>query len=174
MKILKGILIALALLLGIGFFLPGSTHVERSIDINTSANKVYDQVNELKNWNNWSPWSKLDPNTAWTYSEPSSAGVGAHYSWKSDKIGNGKMTILDTKPNESVKYKLEFEGMGESGVSFLLTAKDSTQTKAVWTMDTDNGMNPINRWMGLFTEKMLGPDYEKGLANLKAYCETTK
>jgi hypothetical protein len=81
------------------------------------------------------------------------------------------MTITDSKPNESVHYNLEFEGMGTSAAGFLLSAKDSTNTKVTWTMDMDNGLNPFRRWMGLFMDKMIGPDFEKGLTTMKNTCE---
>ena len=69
---------------------------------------------------------------------------------------------------------MEFTGQGEAISNFILTAKDSASTKLVWTFESDNGLNPFSRWMGLFMDKMLGPDYEKGLANMKAYCEMKK
>lgn len=175
MKILKRILIGILIIIGIGFFMPGKTHVERNIEINAPIAQVYDQVNELKNWMNWSPWAKLDPNTIWKYSEPSS-GVGSYYTWASQvkNVGNGKMTVLETKQNELVNCKMEFEGMGESFADFKFMAKDSTSTRVVWSFNNDNGINPFQRWMGLFMDKLLGPDFEKGLANLKAYSETKR
>jgi Polyketide cyclase / dehydrase and lipid transport len=175
MKILKWILGIALLVVGIGFFMPGTTHLERTIEINAPSAQIYEQVNELKNWMNWSPWAKIDPNTVWKYSEPSS-GIGSYYTWASqDKnVGNGKLTILEVKPNESVRCKMEFEGMGESMADFKFVAKDSISTKVIWSFDNDNGLNPIKRWFGIFMDKMLGPDYEKGLANLKAYNEMKK
>ena len=176
MKILKWILGIIALLLALGFLMPGTTHIERAIDINVPAVDVFNQVNELKNWSNWSPWAKLDPNTVWKYSEPSSAGLGAYYTWASEQsnVGKGKVTILESKPNELVRNRMEFAGQGEAMSNFILTAKDTASTKLVWTFESDNGLNPFSRWMGLFMDKMLGPDYEKGLANMKAYCEMKK
>jgi hypothetical protein len=173
MRILKRIIIFLVLLVAIGFFLPGTTHVERSINVNAPAEKVFENVNDLRKWNAWSPWSKIDPNTKWTYSEPSASGTGAWYSWVSDNrsVGKGKMTITESKPNEFVKYNLEFEGMGSSKPSFKLVPKDSLNTQVTWVMDSDNGWNPISRWFGVFMDKMLGPDFEKGLAGLKSLSE---
>ncbi len=176
MKILKWILGIIALLLALGFLMPGTTHIERAIDINAPVVDVFNQVNELKNWSNWSPWAKLDPNTVWKYSEPSSAGLGAYYTWASEQsnVGKGKITILESKPNELVRNRMEFTGQGEAISHFILTAKDTASTKLVWTFESDNGLNPFRRWMSLFMDKMLGPDYEKGLANIKAYCEMKK
>ena len=104
MKILKWILGIVLLAVGIGFFMPGTTHLERTIEINAPSTQIYEQVNELKNWMNWSAWAKIDPTTVWKYSEPSS-GTGSYYTWASEdkNIGNGKMTILETKPNELMR-----------------------------------------------------------------------
>ena len=127
----------------------------------------------MKNWSNWSAWHKLYPNTIYKFSEPSTVGTGAYYTWSSENrtVGKGKLTILDAKTNENVHCKMEF-GNTEAISNFNLIAKDSTQTKVIWTLDSDNGLNPISRWMGLMMDKFVGPDYEKGLANMKAYCET--
>ncbi len=175
-KILRGLLMAVISLVGIGLLLPGVTHFERTIDIASPASTVYDQINELKNWEQWSAWAKIDPNTQWTYSQPSSAGIGAYYTWVGNKdVGEGKITIVDAKPNENVHCKMEFKGGGDAMADFKLVGKDSTSTKITWAFDSDHGMNPMARWFGLAMNKFLvGPDYEKGLANLKALCETKK
>lgn len=174
-KILRWLLIIVVGFLGIGLLLPGTSHVERMIDIASPAPVVYDQINELKNWMAWSPWAKLDPNAKWAYSEPLSSGVGSYYTWAgNDQVGEGKLTILEAKPNEFLHCKMEFKGEGDSFADFKLTAKDSTATKIVWSFDTDHGMNPVARWFGLAMNSFIGPDYEKGLANLKAVCESKK
>ena len=174
-KILRWILIIVVAFIAIGFLLPGTSHVERQININASTPVVYDQINELKNWENWSPWAKLDPNVKWTYSEPTTSGTGAYYMWVgNDKVGEGKLTILEAKPNEMLHCKMEFKGQGDAFSDFKLTAKDSTATKVVWSFDSDNGLNPIARWFGLAMNSFIGPDYEKGLANLKAVSESKK
>lgn len=175
MKILKWIGILIAVIAIGGFFMPGTTHVERSIDINAPAANVFQQITEFKNWVNWSPWYKMDPNMSIKYSEPSS-GIGASYTWASEKkeLGKGKITLLDEKANEKVHLKLAYDGRSESFIDFKLMPKDSTATKVMWTMDMDNGLNPFSRWMGLMMDTFLGPDFEKGLANMKAYCEMKK
>jgi hypothetical protein len=174
MKILKWLGTVIALFFAAGFFMPGVTHVERSIDINAPSSTVFNQINEFKNWVNWSPWYKLDPKMALQYSEPS-MGVGANYTWVSENkdLGAGKMTILDTKPNEKVQIKLLFDNH-ESLVDFKLVAKDSTATKVTWNMNIDNGLNPLSRWGGLLMDKLMGPDFEKGLVDIKKVCETIK
>jgi Polyketide cyclase / dehydrase and lipid transport len=170
MKILKGIGLFIALFIAAGFFMPGTTRIERTIDINAADSTVFKQINEFKNWPSWSPWFKMDPNMTLKYSEPS-ASIGAHYTWTSQKMGNGKVTLLDEKTGEKAHFKLEFEGQGESTVDFNLVAKDSTATNVSWIMTTENGLNPFKRWFGLAMEKMMAPDFEKGLTDMKAFCE---
>lgn len=173
MKILRAFLYFIGTVIAIGFFLPGTVHVVRSTEINAPAASIFNEVNELKNWNDWSPWAKLDPNTTWDFSLPS-AGLGAYYNWKSEKrnVGNGKLTITDVKPYESIRCKMDLEGMGTSNSGFKFTAKDSTHTQVDWSFDTDFGMNPLMRWMGFaMMNKAIGEDYELGLVNLKAVVE---
>ena len=175
-KILRYLLIAFALLMGIGFLLPGKLHFERQTDIAASADVVYKQVNELKNWPNWSPWYALDPTAKLVYSTPASAGLGAWYAWDGDKktVGSGKLTILEADSLKLVRCKMNFGDNSASFADFKFSATDSTSTKVVWTFDTDHGMNPVARWFGLVLEKFLSPDFEKGLTNLKTVCETAK
>src|SRR4051812_19963646 len=77
--------------------------VVRSAAISAPPEKVFAQVNDFHAWNGWSPWAKLDPNCKYVYGEPS-AGQGATYGWAgNDQVGEGKMTILESKPGELVK-----------------------------------------------------------------------
>ncbi len=175
-KILRYLLIALAVFMGIGLLLPGKLHFERQIDIAAPADVVYQQVNELKNWPNWSPWYALDPTAKMVYSSPLSAGSGAWYTWEGDKktVGSGKLTILEADSLKLVHCKMNFGSNSASFADFKLTAIDSTSTKVVWSFDTDHGLNTFARWFGLVLEKLLSPDYEKGLQKLKTVCETPK
>jgi hypothetical protein len=175
-KILRYLLIAVGLFSAIGLLLPGKSHIERQTTIAAPVTTVFGQVNELKNWASWSPWQKLDPNAKWVYSTPSTAGVGAWYTWEGDKktVGSGKMTILDADSTKMLHCKMEFRGEADSFADFKFTAKDSTATTIVWSLDTDLGINPLSRWFGLAMDTFIGPDYEKGLASLKSVCEKVK
>ena len=44
-------------------------------------------------------------------------------------------------------------------------------TKLTWALDSDHGYNLMARWIGLVMEKMVGKDYEQGLARLKQVME---
>ena len=107
-KILRYLFIAVATFAGIGLLLPGKSHVERQTTIEAPATVVFDQINELKNWVNWSPWYQLDPKATWVYSAPSTAGVGAWYTWEGDKktVGSGKMTILEADSLKKLHCKM--------------------------------------------------------------------
>lgn len=176
MKILKKlgiILLAIILLLVIiAFFLPSKMHMERSIEIKASQESVYNLVNNLHKWEEWSPWHKLDTAMVLTYSEPAE-GVNSWYAWKSDNenVGNGKLTITETTPSSGLMTKLEFGDMDPSFAQFKFE-QNGEMVKVTWTMDSDFGFNLIGRYFGLLIEKFVGPDYEKGLAQLKSVAES--
>lgn len=175
MKTLKyiglGVLVLALLVTLIGLFLPSKIHVERSIVVNTTPEIPFNLINDLSRFNDWSPWYDIDTNTAYTNSEVKT-GVGAWISWKSDNpdVGNGKLSITESKPNELIVTKLEFEGWDPSGASYLFKKENNT-TKITWSMDSDMGYNLMGRWFGLFMDKMIGKDYDKGLAAIKKICE---
>lgn len=176
MRILKIIgitlLIVIVLLVGIAFLLPKTITVERSIVIKADASKVFEQINNLPEWKNWSPWYKLDTAVKMTYSDPSS-GTGSWYTWNSEvkNVGNGKLTITKSIPNDSILTELVFMEQGAAQGGFAFSKSDSgTQVK--WFLSSNLGNNPIARYFGLFMDKMLGPDFEQGLQDLKTYVES--
>ena len=176
MKILKRILVAIlgvvALLLLVSFFLPSQVHVERSLVIQAPAEKVFDQINTLKNWEKWSPWHKLDPQMKLQY-DGAASGVGAKYTWESTQrnVGSGSLAITRTVPGELIQTAMDFREQGQATGLFKLE-RAPEGTKVTWSMDTDLGRNPIAKYFGLVMDKMVGPDFERGLNNLKSVAET--
>lgn len=173
MKIIKALLFSLVALVAIaatvGFFSPAHVHVERSIVINAPAEIVFAQVNNFKNWKSWSPWYKKDTAMKMEFNSIET-GAGAGYKWSSNNpdVGSGDMTMTASTPDSictaiNLKY-------GPSMGKFFFAKKDSA-TQVTWVMEKDMGMNPIGRLMGRFMDKMLGPDFESGLANLKQVAE---
>ena len=82
--------------------------IERSATLAAPANAVFAQVNDFQNWRAWSPWERLDPALKRSYDGPAS-GTGAKYAWIGNRnVGEGRMTILDSRPGELVRIKLEF------------------------------------------------------------------
>lgn len=169
-NVFKWLLYSVLAFLLIGFFLPSSVKMQRSIEINAPAASIFEEVNDFKRWKNWSPWHALEPTAKWVYSD-STSGVGAFYTWEGKELGKGKMTNLEVSPPYKIRQKLEFDGSNPSTTGFNLENTSNNQIKITWIMDADMGLNPINRWFGLFFERMLAPDYEKGLKNLKEFCE---
>ncbi|HZF99936.1 MAG TPA: SRPBCC family protein [Chitinophagales bacterium] len=172
MKILKTVGIAVlslvVLLLVVSFFLPSHIHVERSRVIKARPDAVFAQVNDLKNWTAWMPWNKKDPNMQIEWGAQT-AGVGAGYSWKSvhDEVGNGKMHISKSEPNALVETQMYLMDSAEPMTGTLkLEPADGGNTKVTWSMDGDSGKNPMWKYMALMMDKMVGPDFEKGLEDL--------
>ncbi len=169
LKIL-GVLAALVLLLVlVAFFLPRQYRVERSLVINAKPDAVLTQVATLRAWKAWSAWNLRDPNMKLTYSD-ATTGVGAWSQWESKNEGNGKMTITEQTPTK-VTYRLEFPDYGMQSVGTFELKPEGSAVRVVWADAGDLGMNPMNRWFGLFLDKFIGTDFGTGLANLKKLVE---
>lgn len=146
--------------------------MERSISIASAPQTVFPLINDFHNWTMWSPWEGLDPAMKRTYGNVS-AGTGAEYSWVgNDKVGEGKMTILESKPDSLVKIKLEFiKPFEETSETTFTIAPQGPNTQVTWRRAGHN--NFIAKVMSVFMdfEKMIGGDFDKGLGNLKGAAE---
>jgi uncharacterized protein YndB with AHSA1/START domain len=177
MRIVKRILIGLVVIVGvlvaIAYVLPREVSVERSTTIDAPPEKIFTVVNGYKRFNEWSPWYELDPGMAITHEGPEE-GVGAKMTWKSDKsnVGSGTQEIIESVPNEKVRVALDF-GKNGKGVAGFTLVPEGEGTKVTWDFETDLGNNPVARYFGLMFDRWIGPDYEKGLAKLKALVEAS-
>jgi hypothetical protein len=160
-----------AVLLVVGFFLPTSAHVERSIRTTASPDTVYGIVDGFQRFNEWSPWAGLDPKTRYEFSGPAT-GVGARMEWSSDEpeVGSGSQEIIGVEPGRSVKIRLEFTGQSTSR-STMLIEPAAGGSVIRWSFDTSFADNFLMRYLGLMFDGMIGADYEKGLAKLKSVAE---
>jgi uncharacterized protein YndB with AHSA1/START domain len=148
---------------------PADYRISRSVLIAAPAEKVFVEVNDLKRWNAWSPWAKIDPASKVTFDGPA-AGKGARMAWAGNKeIGEGRMTITESRPAEYIGIQLEFfkPFKGVSGVDFTFTP-EAGGTRVVWSTFGKNGF--MAKAAGLFMncEKMIGDRYVTGLTNLKS------
>jgi effector-binding domain-containing protein/uncharacterized protein YndB with AHSA1/START domain len=152
--------------------LPRHSHVQRGIVIEAPRATVFALVDGFKQFNKWSPWKAKDPNAKYTIEGPE-FGVGAKQSWVGDPktVGSGSQEIIEVKPVESVTSRLDFGDQG-SATATMAFAPEGNGTQVTWSLDADNGAGPIGRWFGLLMDHWVGPDYEKGLANLKALAES--
>ena len=161
--------LAVVLLLG-GMALPGRFHIERSVLSSAPAAKAYALVADPRHWKDWTVWNRRDPAMTITYfGNP--AGVGSGWEWKSKSEGDGKMTLTAVTPDQRVAYDLYFPDMDSTSTGELRFEPATGGTRITWTMDGDMGANPLMHWMGLMMDRMVGPDFEGGLANLKAMAE---
>ncbi len=175
MKILKflgfSLLGLFAILLIVGWLLPSTFSVSRSVLIAASADKIYPLVAAPKEWRQWSVWNRRDPAMAIEYSGPE-AGSGAVWAWKSASEGDGKMSFTAAEPPKRVAYDLYFPDFGTtSRGEFRFEPQPSGGTQVTWLMNGDMGKNPLFHWIALFADGMVGKDFEAGLANLKAVAE---
>lgn len=173
-KILIGVAVVLVVLFGLAAMKPSEYTVARSAVMEAPAPKIFNIVNDLHHWGAWSPWAKLDPNAKVTI-DGAPSGVGANYAWSGNgKVGEGKMTIVKSEPSTLVQMDLEFVKPmpGMSLVSFAFIP-EGTGTRVTWKMSGHN--NIFARVMCLFMDmdKMLGGQFDEGLAALKKLAETT-
>ena len=172
-KFLYVILALFAVYLVLALFGPKEVKVERSVSINKPSTLVTAKLADYKYFHDeWSPFTELDPNMKSTY-KGNPGEVGHQYAWEGNKeVGSGRMEIMESKPASKVSVKLHFlkPFEAQNTAEFTLTPKGE-QTEVVWAMF---GPQPfMAKLMGLFfsMEKMVGPDFEQGLASLKAVVE---
>jgi uncharacterized protein YndB with AHSA1/START domain len=152
--------------------LPSDFGAQRSVVINAPAEKIYPLVATPKQWPNWAVWQKREPTMDMKFGTVES-GAGAEWSWASRTQGSGRMKFLKADAPKQLDYELFFiEGNDEtrSTGSFIL-APEGQGTKVTWTFKGNAGGNPISRWFGFFIDKLVGPDFEAGLEQLKSIAE---
>ena len=151
---------------------PADFRIARSATIAAPASAVFEQLNDFHKWNDWSPWAKLDPNAKNTF-EGAPAGVGASFAWAGNhEVGEGRMTITESKPGELVRMKLEFiKPFAATNTAEFTLKPEGDQTAVTWSMTGRNGF--MGKAMGLIIncDKMVGGQFEQGFANLKAIVE---
>ncbi len=129
-------------------------------------------MNDFHNWEAWSPWAKLDPAAKATFEGPST-GTGAIFKWAGNKeVGEGSMTITESRPSDLIRIKLEFLRPFEATNSAEFTFKpEGNRTGVTWSMEGKN--NFIAKAVCLFMnmDKMVGGQFEQGLAQMKAVVE---
>jgi hypothetical protein len=166
-KILIGVAALIVILLVVIATRPATFHVERSATLAAAPAALFAQVNDHHKFAVWNPFLKLDPNVKNTYSGPDS-GVGAVCSWDGNKdIGAGSSTIVESKPNELVRCRMDWKRPMEGVAIVDFTFKPAgDKTVVTWAM---YGMNNfIGKAVSLFMDcdKICGPQFEQGLADL--------
>jgi hypothetical protein len=170
--ILAGLGGAIAVFLVVVAMQPGDFKIERSATMRAPAPAAFAQVNDFQNWRAWSPWEKVDPALKRQYQGPK-AGAGAVYAWQGNSdVGEGRMTITDSKPGELVRIKLEFfkpfAAVNQADFTFKPAGDNTTVT---WTMTGQNNFLSKAICMFVSMDKMVGGMFEQGLTQMKTVVE---
>jgi uncharacterized protein YndB with AHSA1/START domain len=178
MKLLKRLLLFVLVLIVLAAvasqFLPAHYRVERRTIIKAAPEAVFTEVSTPKLWPTWSAWNtERFPDMQWTFAGPES-GVGATSTWDGKSSGQGTSTITQAEPARGITYNLAFDhGTFRSKGEFaFISSPDGVEV--VWSDEGELSRNPMHRIFGLFMDKMIGPDFETGLAKLKAKVEAPK
>jgi hypothetical protein len=163
--------VAVAGVLAYAATLPDTFRVQRSISIKSPPEKVFPLINELKTMNEWNPFAKQDPSMKITYSGPAS-GKGAAHAWTSERAGEGRLEITDSSPPSQVNMRLDMikPMEGHNAIVFALQPQPGG-TNVSWAMSGE--YNYISKVICVFVnmDRMIGGEFDKGLADLKAMAE---
>jgi Polyketide cyclase / dehydrase and lipid transport len=152
---------------------PTDFRVERSATMRAPAPAAFEQVNDFQNWRAWSPWEKVDPALKRQYDGPK-AGTGAVYAWQGNKdVGEGRMTITESRPGELVRIKLEFfkPFAATNAAEFRFKPAGPDSTAVTWTMTGQNNFLAKGICMFVDMDKMVGGMFDQGLAQMKSVVE---
>jgi len=171
--IVVGVLVvAIVAVLALAATRPDGFRYERSASMKAPPEKIFPLINDFHNWGSWSPWEKLDPAMQKTHSGPAN-GLGAVYEWEGNKqVGKGRMEITESAPSSKVLIKLDFFKPFEAhNTAEFVLAPNGDATNVTWAMI---GNKPfMMKVMSVFMdmEKMIGKDFETGLASMKGLAE---
>ena len=171
-KVILTLILVLIVVVGVlGLIAPKKYQVERSMAINAPAAIVFRHVQYWKNWRDWSPWAAMDT-TMTVIIEGKDGEVGSMYKWTGKKVGSGQMTATAVTPPTALEYQLRFiKPWAMTSDGYVKLSEDQGVTTATWAM-LGKSPFPMNVF-GLFVsmDKMVGKDFEKGMAKLKDLCE---
>lgn len=168
------LLLAIGGILAYASFQPVEFHIERSVATKASAETIYAVISDLNKFKEWSPWQKFDP-TMKTELVGTAGAIGSSYVWDgNDKVGAGRMTITKADPTYIVEIKLEFlRPFATTNITFWRIDEDYGQRRITWAMDGKNE-SIFQRALGVIMDmdKLVGKDFENGLASLKQVVES--
>jgi hypothetical protein len=155
-------------ILGYAATLPDTFRVTRSLSMAAPPERIFPLINDLKQMNQWNPFAKQDPTIKIVYRGPAS-GKGATYSWTGSKAGEGTLEIIGSRMPSSVSMQLDMTRPMESHNTIVFSLElNGSMTHVNWTMTGDCPY--IAKVIGVIfnMEKMIGGEFDKGLADLRA------
>ncbi len=173
-KIALALLVIVLAFAGYVALQPAVGTVTRSATIAAPPSAVFPYVNDLHKWQDWSPWAKLDPNAKATFEGPQ-AGTGAVFSWSgNNEVGEGKMTIVESKPDDYVKMNIDFaKPFANTSVAEFQLKPEGAGTNVTWSMTGDRPFFVRAMCILINGDKMVGDMFEKGLENLGKLATST-
>jgi hypothetical protein len=160
----------IALILIIPIFMKSSFKVERSLVIAKPASDIFPTVADFNTWKNWSVWALSDPEQKMTITG-TPGQVGHTEEWDGKITGKGKQTVKSIIKDKEIVFDLEFtEPNAMVSTATILFESLDGGTKVTW-LNEGNLDYPVGRYFGPFLDGMVGPDFEKGLSNLKSWVE---
>ena len=167
-KILIGLGVLLLVLVVVIATRPGTFRYSRSRTMAVTPSAAFAQVNDFHKWDAWSPWAKVDPNCKNTFSGPES-GKGAKFSWAgNNEVGEGAMTIIESRPPELIHINLEFiKPMPGVSLTEFTFKPEGDKTLVTWTMSGENSFAGKAISLVMDCEKMCGDMFDKGLEGIE-------
>ena len=171
-KIAVVIAVIVAVFATVVAFQPADFRIARSATFSASPATVFEQVNDLHKWQAWSPWAKLDPAAKNEFQGPP-AGTGAVFSWAGNwQVGEGTMTITESRPGELVRFQLDFrKPMAGTNTAEFTFKPEGDKTVVTWSMSGHNDFKSKAASLIMNCDKMVGGQFESGLADLKKIVE---
>lgn len=151
---------------------PSTFRIERSTIVVAPPAAVFSEVNDFRQWEAWSPWAKLDPNAKATFEGPAS-GEGAVFHWAGNaEVGEGSMTLVESRPDERIRIRVDFvKPWSGTNTSEFTFKPDGARTIVTWAMTGEQGFFEKAICVFMNADKMVGGQFEKGLASLKTLTE---
>ena len=170
-KILIAVAVLIVGILAFALTKPDEFRVSRTAVMNASAAAVFEQINDVRKTQVWSPWVKMEPDATYTFEGPNS-GKGAVVKWSGKKVGQGVSTIIESDPNRLVRNRLDFiKPFAATNTAEFQLKEENGKTTVTWSMYGPNTF--IGKVMSIFMncEKMIGSQFDQGLADLKTIVE---
>jgi uncharacterized membrane protein len=170
-NIFLGIIALVAAMVVVSFFLPEKYTVEKSIHINAPVDIVFQQINDFRNWEKWSYFANPDPKWKtgsgnWTF------GKDAGLRWKSEKLSNGQLKIIESIPNKKILFHFDYDETDKGGNALYFFKQENDGTTATFRLEFPIPLTPKDKFENIFFEKENSePQFDYSLEYLKRISE---
>lgn len=175
-RILRGLTVFIILLVVtvvvVGFVLPAQWTVRAEQNYNSSIDRIWPSIAELKQWPEWTAWNReAQPNMSWSFSGPE-RGPGATQTWQ-DPSSSGVLVVNSEQPNESMHYSVTMEEANTSMNCSIKAEASASGSKLIWQCGGDSGNNPLARVMMKVFTPFIRKQFQIGLDRLKTQVDAS-